>query len=131
MTTMCDFCIPCSSPGNGHRLFFTSHQLAPFTLSHEGSLEGRDPRNAVCFSNLFPFNNFRTPLRDRNAPNSFLPKRLRTTSFTTAGWGVSALALHTVASRSPLTASLCFQRLTHCPICKPFVFITLQQCGGG
>src|SRR5690242_21834490 len=33
------------------------------------------------------FNNFRTPMRDRNATNSFLPKRLRTALFTTAGWG--------------------------------------------
>ena len=31
---------------------------------------------------------------------------------------------------SPLAASLCFQRLTHCPICKPFALITLQQYPG-
>lgn len=31
---------------------------------------------------------------------------------------------------SPPLASLCFQALTHCPICKPFVFRTLQQYRG-
>ena len=32
---------------------------------------------------------------------------------------------------SPLFASFCFQRLTHCPICKSIVLITLQQVPPG
>ena len=31
---------------------------------------------------------------------------------------------------SPHFDSLCFHRLTHCPICKSFVFSTIQQWGG-
>ena len=31
---------------------------------------------------------------------------------------------------SPLSGSLCFHALTHCPICNFFVFKTLQQWGG-
>jgi hypothetical protein len=32
--------------------------------------------------------------------------------------------------RSPHATLFCFQSVTNCPICNPFVFITLQQWGG-
>ena len=57
---------------NGHRLF-------TFTPSFEGN----DPANAVCSSNFFLFNHFRTPVRDRNALNSFRFNHLRTTFIAT------------------------------------------------
>ena len=98
-------------------------------------------------TNVFPlspvFSSASKPLsaphvHDRNALNSFRFMRLRTTFFATEGWGskgsYKSLSLYhsnlNATRTSPLIACLCFQRLAHCPICKPFVFITLQQYRG-
>ena len=74
---------------------------------------------------------------DRNALNSNPLNALRTAFFATEGWGSRPSYKvrnqdvdSRVHSSSPLAACLCFQRLTHCSICKPFVLITLQQYPG-
>ena len=46
------------------------------------------------------------------------------------GMGVSSLTMLIGARSSPPAAFLCFQQLTNCPICKPFILITMQQWGG-
>jgi hypothetical protein len=95
---MCNFCIPCAPPGNGQRPFLN------------------DPPNAVYSSNFFAFNNFRTLMHDRNALNSFLFMHLRTTFIATEGWGRSILSTSYQSRVTSYFVSLCFQRLTHCPI---------------
>src|SRR5690348_10465937 len=60
------------------------------------------------------------PLSHQSLPHSFPCN---------GGGRASSRALSLANRNSPLAAVLCFQRLTHCPICKPFVLITLQQWG--
>ena len=46
------------------------------------------------------------------------------------GWRVPCLTLPLPTVHSPLATMFSFQRLKHCPICNPFILITLQQWGG-
>ena len=69
-------------------------------------------------------------LRDRNTFNTYTVNTLRTTFFATEGWGLFLCSTFQTFKRATFKRSLYFQQLTHCPICKPFVFITLQQWGG-
>lgn len=66
-------------------------------------------------------------VHDRNALNSFALKCLRTTFFATEAWGAAAAP---ILDPSPPTPGFSFQRLTHCPICKLFLLMTLQQYPG-
>jgi hypothetical protein len=101
---------------NGYRSFLFTPSFADYR-----------PPTAGHSSNQFPFNKFHTLMRDRSALNSFTFNQLRTTFITMEGWGMNP---NIIRNSQPLMPVLCFQRLTHCPICNPFVLITLQQYPG-
>jgi len=84
-------------------------------------------RHSPLSFNLFPFNNFRTAMRDRNALNSFRFIHLRTTLIATEEWGVWSIT----TNHSPRLTLVCFQRLTTVKFCNPSVLITIQIAGGG
>jgi len=56
-------------------------------------------------------------------PHAFPPSR---PLFTPKGTDWDSLSTR----QSPIACSLFLQRLTNCPICKPFVSTTMQQCRG-
>ena len=131
----------------GYRSATMSPRFTPFTLSREGSPEGplNDATNVYLLS-AFVSSSSRSfaasHVHDRNALNPFRLKRLRTTFFATEGWvpphprKSAASANHNFQQLthcfrpSPHGGSLCFHEVTHCPICKPFLLIMLQQYPG-
>src|ERR671923_681336 len=90
------------------------------------SREASRQPSAVCFSYLSPLFPITSPQRvhDRNALNSFRHRHLRTTFFTTGGWGTaSALTLHP----EPPVSVFSFQSLTHYPIDYPTRIVVLSE----
>jgi len=108
---------------NGHRLF----NFTPLAPIYEGSFEGHHSGNVMCSSNLFPFNNFRTHVRDRNALNPFRFMHLRTTFIATEGGGVLSLT----TNHSPRLTLFSFQQVTTVNFCNSSVLITIRIAGGG
>jgi hypothetical protein len=106
---------------NGHRLF----NFTPLAPIYEGSFEGHHSGNVMSSSNLFPFNSFRTLMRDRNALNSFRFMHLRTTFIATEGWG----ARSQTTSHSPLLTLVCFQQVTTVKLNYPMRIVHPERTG--
>ena len=80
---------PPTHPRFGQRNFLSSVEL--FNLQLLDLRPSASPHPRLPLSPLFP-RTFAHHVHDRNALNSFPSKRLRTTFFTTAGWGSPASA---------------------------------------
>ena|SRR5690348_90473 len=105
---------------NSPTLLFSCTSALFFTPSAvEGYARGLSPLTSIYYA-LFCAMEPSQPLSHQSLPHSFPCN---------GGWGVSFRSA-SLTTPPPLPAFFCFQQVTHCPICNPFVLIMLQQWGG-